>query len=145
MADAMSWNEHLDSSPTEIRPVREGRFKNITADQFMLYPNGRAVDTAVRAIPSGRTLTLNELRAELAAAHGAAITCPVTTARSLLVAAEAAREAYEGGAALAEIAPVWRVLDETSSILRRLSFDPSFLLEQRAREASAAAGAPGER
>ena len=141
MADATTWNERLDSSPTEIRPVREGRFRNITADELMLYPNGRDVDTAVRAIPAGRTLTLKELRAELSSVHGAAITCPVTTAKSLLVAAEAAREAFEGGAALTDIAPVWRVLDESSSILRRVSFDPSFLLEQRAREASAVAGA----
>ena len=141
MADALTWNERLDGSPTEIRPVREGRFKNITADEFMLYPNGRAVDAAVREIPTGQTLTLKELRAELAAAHGAAITCPVTTAKSLLVAAEAAREAFEAGAALADIAPVWRVLDESSSILRRVSFDPAFLLEQRAREVSAVAGA----
>lgn len=141
MADGATWNERLDSSPTEVRPVREGRFKNITADEFMLYPNGRAVDTAVRAIPIGHTLTLKELRTTLAAAHGAAITCPVTTAKSLLVATEAAREAYERGASLADVAPVWRVLDEKTSLLKRISFDPSFLLEQRAREA---AGAPGE-
>ena len=95
MADALTWTERLDSSPTEIRPVREGRFKNITASEFMLYPNGRTVDTAVRAIPTGQTRTLKELRAALATAHGAAITCPVTTAKSLLVAAEAAREAQE--------------------------------------------------
>ncbi len=139
MADALSWNERLDSSPTEIRPVREGRFKGLTASDLMLYPNGRDVDTVVRTIPAGHTRTLKELRAELSAAHGAAITCPVTTAKSLLVAAEAAREAYDGGAALADIAPVWRILDETSSILRRVSFDPSFLLAQRAREASATA------
>ena len=139
MADAMTWNERLDSTPAEIRPVREGRFKGIAAGGLMLYPNGRDVDTAVRAIPAGQTRTLKELRSALAMAHGAAITCPVTTARSLLVAAEAAREAHAGGAAFADIAPVWRVLDETSSILRRVSFDPSFLIEQRAREAAAGA------
>ncbi len=142
MADALTWNERLDFPPTELRPVREGRFKNITAGQLMLYPNGRTVEIAIRAIPAGETRTLPELRAELSSAHGAAITCPITTAKGVLVAAEAAREAYASGAPLAGLPPVWRVLDESSSILKRISFDPSFLLEQRAREASVA---PGER
>ena len=134
VTEAITWTEKLDvPGEIEIRPVQEGR-KNLRAGQLMLYPNGRAVETAIRAIPSGQALTVKELRSALAREHGADIVCPVTTGICLRTVAEAAYEAFDAGAAITEIAPVWRVLDTRSSTLRKVSFDPAFILEQRARE-----------
>jgi hypothetical protein len=117
----------------EVRPVPEGR-KNLRAGQLMLFPNGRAVDTAIRAIPTGQTRTLKELRSALAQAHGADITCPVTTGIVLRTVAEAAHEAFASGKPLDEVSPVWRVLDAKAPTLKKVSFDPAFILAQRTRE-----------
>ena len=51
MAQASPWTDRLDvPEDIEIRPVPEGR-RNLRAGLLMLFPNGRAVDAAVRAIP----------------------------------------------------------------------------------------------
>jgi hypothetical protein len=135
VAQETTWYQQLDvPRESEIRPVREGR-KNLRAGQLMLYPNGRAVDAVIRTIPEGQTLTLKELRAELARKHGADITCPVTAGLSLRTVAEAAYEAFDAGTPIEEVAPVWRVLDAKAPALKKVSFDPGFILAQRAREA----------
>jgi hypothetical protein len=128
-----TWAARLDAQEIEVRPVREGR-KRLRAGQLMLYPNGRAVESVIRTIPEGGTMSRRELLAELARRHGAEITCPVTTGTCLRDVAEAAYEAFAGGTPIAEVAPVWRVLDATSPTLRKVSFDPAFVLDQRARE-----------
>ena len=130
-----TWAEKLDEPrDIEIRPVPEGR-KNLRAGQLMLFPNGRAIDTVLRAIPPGRTMTQKELRTELANRHGADIVCPVTTGICLRTVAEAANEAFTAGHPIEAVTPVWRVLDAKSPALKKLSFDPAFLLDRRAREA----------
>ncbi len=134
MEREITWAERLDRPESEVRPVAEGR-KNLRAGQLMLYPNGRAVDKAIRSIPMGQTRTLKELRGELAVAYGADITCPVTAGKCLLTVAEAAHEAFVSGISIEGIAPVWRVLDAKAPTLKRVSFDPAFILEQRSREA----------
>lgn len=135
MAEMTTWAEKLDEPrEIEIRPVPAGR-KRLRAGQLMLYPNGRAVDTAIRAIPKGRAMNQKELRAALAHEHGADTVCPVTTGICLRTVAEAAYEAFAKGTPLEEVAPVWRVLDAKAPVLKKVSFDPAFILAQRRREA----------
>jgi hypothetical protein len=134
VTQAATWTEQLDlPRDIEIRPVPEGR-KNLRAGQLMLFPNGRVVDAVIRTVPEGRAMTQRELRAELAKTSGAQITCPVTTGHCLRIVVEAAHEAFANGTPIAEVAPVWRVLDPESPTLKKVSFDPAFVLDQRARE-----------
>ncbi|MGH2618069.1 MAG: hypothetical protein ACRDJC_22805 [Thermomicrobiales bacterium] len=145
MAQETTWAEKLDiPHDSEIRPVREGR-ETLRAGQLMLFPNGRAVEDAIRGVPTGQTMTLKELRAGLAHAHGAGVTCPVTAGICLRTAAEAAYEAFTAGALIEEVVPVWRVLDAKSPTLKTVSFDPGFVLEHRAREAGQPSGAEASR
>lgn len=102
----MTWMEKLDIPASEVQPVPEG-LKNLRAGQLMLYPNGRALDDAIRVIPLGIFRTLKELRAELAETHDADVTCPVTAGIALRAVAGAAHEAIFNGTPLDEIAPVW--------------------------------------
>lgn len=133
-----TWSERLTASTeVDIRPVPEGR-RAMTPGKAMLYPSARIVNEAIRAIPAGQTVTPKELRAALANGHGADYTCPVTTARMLVIVAEAANEAHAGGTPLPDITPVWRVLDGAGSFPKRLSFDLGAFLEQRAEEERAA-------
>ena len=134
MAQPATSPTHLDDpAQPNVRPVPEGR-KNLRAGQLMLYPSDGNVTAALRAIPAGQSRTVKELRAALATAHGADITCPVTTGIALRSVAEAAYAAFAAGMPLEDVAPVWRVLDARSPALKKVSFDPAFILAQRARE-----------
>ncbi len=129
-----TWGERLAASVgIDIRPVPEGR-RAMIPGKTMLYPSARIVNEAIRAIPAGQTITSKELRANLARQYGAEYTCPVTLSRMLLIVAEAANETHEGGAPLAEVTPVWRVLDGKGSFPKRLSFDLGAYLDQRKAE-----------
>jgi hypothetical protein len=131
---ALVWAETLEaSSGFEIRPIPEGR-RGAGEGKTMLYPSARMLDDAIRAIPKGQTITPRELRLELARRHDTSITCPVTTTMMLRIVAEAANEAHRNGTALAEVTPVWRVLDRRASALRKLTFDPAWVLDERSRE-----------
>jgi hypothetical protein len=100
----------------------------------MLFPSAQLLNDTIRAIPEGQSVTPKELRSELARRHDASLTCPVTTTMMLRVVAEAANEAHRNGSSLAEVTPVWRVLDSKASALRKLTFDPGYILDQRAEE-----------
>lgn len=129
-----TWAERLATSDgIDIRPVPEGR-RGMTPGKLMLYPSARMVQEAICAIPEGQAITPKELRASLAGRYGAEYTCPVTTTMMLRIVAEAANEARQNGASRTEIAPVWRVLDAKASALRKLTFDPTWIVEERARE-----------
>jgi hypothetical protein len=131
----MTWAERLAASDgVDIRPVPEGR-RGMTPGKAMLYPSARMVNDAIRKIPQGRTVTPTELRRLLADRHDVEYTCPVTTTMMLRIVAEAANEARDLGAPPGEVTPVWRVLDQRASALRKLSFDPGWILAERAREA----------
>jgi hypothetical protein len=134
MSATMTWVERLDEpKEIELRIVEEGR-RNIPEGQVMLFPNGRAVDDLIRMIPAGQARTQKELRTALAERYDADITCPVTTRHCLHTVAEAAYEAAQHGTPLDDVTPVWRVSDFSAPMLRKLSFDPDFLLVQAARE-----------
>lgn len=121
------------SSKFEIRPVPAHR-RGAAEGKTMLFPSARMIDDAIRAIPTGETVTPRELRLALARRHGASMTCPVTARMMLRIVAEAANEAHLNGAPLTEVTPVWRVLDPTAPALKKLTFDPAYLLRERERE-----------
>lgn len=134
MAQVTTWAERLAASDgIDIRPVPEGR-RSMTPGKSMLYPSARMVYDAIREIPEGQTVTPKELRASLADRYNVEYTCPVTTTMMLRIVAEAANESRQNGALPGEIAPVWRVLDARASALKKLTFGPAWILEERARE-----------
>ena len=134
MSNEVTWAEKLAaSSETEVRPVPPER-KGAGPGKTMLFPSAQLVNDTIRAIPEGQSVTPKELRSELARRHAASMTCPVTTTMMLRLVAEVANESHHNGAPLSEVTPVWRVLDRKASALRKLTFDPGYILDQRAKE-----------
>ena len=76
----------------------------------MLIPRPLDVDALVRKVPRGRLVTVNQIRARLAAEQHADVTCPLTTGIFLRIAAEAAEEDRRAGKS--RVTPYWRVLRE---------------------------------
>lgn len=135
MTMTQSWTEQVLASTTdEVKPVVRDRAA-IRAGQTMLYPSARLVDEYIRAIPEGECRDIATVRRDLAARRGAFATCLPTLRDRLLAIAEAAFDELDDGALLQEVTPVWRVHVEHSDVLlRRLSFEPAFLLDLRASE-----------
>ena len=74
----------------------------------MVIPAPREVDALMQQVPRGRLVTINELRAALAAKHKVDIACPLTTGIFSWIAAHAAAEAEAAG--VKRITPFWRTL-----------------------------------
>ena len=80
----------------------------------MLVPSPREVDDLIRKVPRGRLTTISQLRDSLAQAHGADVTCPLTTGIFVWLAAQAAEEAANEGKH--RITPYWRVVKDDGSL-----------------------------
>ena len=88
-------------------------------------------------VPPGETREIQQLRRELAAAHGADAACPVSTSIFLRTVAEAAWEEIEAGVPVAEVAPFWRVIDPKSPLAKKLRAGGTWIEQQRAAERKA--------
>jgi hypothetical protein len=128
------WTDRLNTPGINgIRPSPRS-FAGIAEGQSMLVPTARQVDDFIRSIPRGVDMDIRALRTALAVEHGAEATCPVTIGYHLRTVAEAANEALERGAALADITPFWRVLNGSTPTTKKLSFGEKLVAEQRKRE-----------
>lgn len=129
-----TWADKLspDKKP-EVKRNDKG-FADIPPGSIMLIATPRIVDEYVRQIPKGKSVSLQTMRKDLAEEFNAEYTCPVTTGIFLRIVAEAAHEQFEKGTALKNITPFWRVVDENSTIGKKLSFGPEFVKKQRSRE-----------
>ena len=135
MARKKSWAEKRDAMhEVEVKTVPEGN-RMLPTGGRMLIPNGRAIDAAIRSIPEGQTMTMPEVRVKLSQQYGADFTCPITTGIFVRIVTEAAYEAFNEGMPIEEVTPVWRVLDAGAPTLKKVSFSPDFILDQRLREA----------
>jgi len=74
----------------------------------MVIPAPVEVDALMKRVPKGRVVTINELRAALAAKHKVSFACPITTGIFSWIAAHAAEEASAAGAK--RVTPYWRTL-----------------------------------
>ncbi len=129
-----TWTEKLnDTKPHVVKPVPKD-FAGMKKGQVMLVPSAKIVDRYIRSIPEGNSMDIKELRARLARRYKAEVACPVATGFVLRTVAEAAYEAFNAGTGIDDVTPVWRVIDDTTPTLKKLSFDPNFILDQRLAE-----------
>jgi len=100
----------------------------------MLIATPKIVDEYLRQIPTGKEVSMVTMRKDLAVAHGADNSCPLTTGIFLRIAAEAALEELKAGKALKSVTPFWRVVTTKMPVARKLSCGPAFIEKQRRRE-----------
>jgi hypothetical protein len=74
----------------------------------MVIPAPVEVDALMKRVPKGRVVSINELRAALAAKHKVSFACPITTGIFSWIAAHAAEEGAAAGAK--RVTPYWRTL-----------------------------------
>ncbi|WP_027141879.1 hypothetical protein [Mesorhizobium sp. WSM3626] len=123
-----NWNDRLDTPGISgVKPT----VGDVVEGQPILVPTARQVNDFIRSIPEGFEMDVRALRTALAIEHGAEVTCPVTIGYHLRTVAEAAKEDFERGMTLRDIAPFWRVLDAKTPTTRKLSFGAEFVATQR--------------
>lgn len=104
-----TWREKLLHSKDLPKIVTVGAAGNRrSGQQTMVVPAPIEVDRLMRKVRAGRVTTIDALRRRLAAQHGAATACPLTTGIFAWIAAHAAAEAEEAGKS--RITPYWRTL-----------------------------------
>lgn len=109
MAPRKSWREKLADDKDLPKVARiEGAMSRRWGTGTVVVPAPREVDAAMRKVPKGRVITINEIRDHLARTHHATIGCPLTTGIFAWIAAHAAEEAAAEG--IKRITPYWRTL-----------------------------------
>ena len=104
-----SWREKLADDKGLPRVSRvAGKMSGRWGEGTMVIPAPLEVDALMKQVPKGKVVTINELRAALAAKHKATFACPMTTGIFSWIAAHAADEAEAGGAR--RVTPYWRTL-----------------------------------
>ncbi|HID93388.1 MAG TPA: hypothetical protein EYP60_04745 [bacterium (Candidatus Stahlbacteria)] len=107
-----SWQEKLMNNKDlpkveKITPKVAGRWGTKVGDTVVI-PAPIEVDEIMRKVPTGKLITINEIRTTLAKQHNATIGCPITTGIFARIAAEAAAERVAEGKK--DITPYWRTL-----------------------------------
>jgi len=108
MARKKSWREKLEKEG-EPRVVDDPKGRG-----RMLIPTPLMVDELVRRIPSGKLVTVSQIREKLARDFGADFTCPLVTGIFLKIVAETAEE--DLGRGRKDITPYWRVVKDDGSL-----------------------------
>lgn len=109
MKPKKSWREKLadDKGLPRVCEVT-GKMTKRWGTGRMVIPAPREVDALMKQVPKGRVVTINELRAVLAARHHANFACPITTGIFSWIAAHAAAEAEAEGKK--RVTRYWRTL-----------------------------------
>jgi hypothetical protein len=104
-----SWREKLADSKG-LPKVGEvtGKMRTRWGRGPMVIPAPLEVEALMKQVPKGKVITINELRAALAAKHRVSFACPITTGIFSWIAAHAAEEAAAAG--VKQITPYWRTL-----------------------------------
>jgi hypothetical protein len=130
-----SWSEKF-MHPPKPSVIRLGKaFAGHGEGDQMLIPTPALVAAYVEAIPKGESRTVPQMREDLAAAHRADFTCPLTAGIFLRIAAELAWEQHQNGKPLSKVTPFWRVVDLKSPMAKKLACGVDFIVKQRQREA----------
>lgn len=129
-----SWTEKFAHPPAPQVSVLGRPYAGYGEGTKMLISTPAEVARHVESIPPGDSRTMPQLRAELAEAHGAGFTCPLTAGIFLRIAAELAWEKHQQGASLSQITPFWRVMDARAPVAKKLACGIDFIVRQRRKE-----------
>lgn len=135
---AKTWQQKYENGRKPLVETLDKDFSDMRKGQRMLISTPAELDAYIRAIPSGKTRSMFDLRTDLAYKHQADNSCPLTTGIFLRIISERALELLGGGASLTEITPFWRVVDPTGKLARKLSCGPDFIANLRSQEVTQA-------
>jgi len=136
MAMKKTWLDKLNETKEPKLKRIDIDFADIPAGSNMLIATPKIIDNYIQEIGVGKRIDTKTLRKDLALAHNADYTCPVTTGIFLRIVAEANYEKLQQGKHVKEITPFWRVIEPKSVLAKKLTFGQDFLLQQIEKESA---------
>ena len=136
MAIKKSWLDKLNENKEPKIKRIEIDFADIPSGSMMFIATPKLIDEYIQEIGVGKRINIITLRKDLAIAHNADYTCPVTTGIFLRVVAEANYEKLQQGKHVEEITPFWRMIEPNSALAKKLTFGQDFLLQQIEKESA---------
>jgi len=136
MAMKKTWLDKLNETKEPKIKRIDIDFADIPAGSNMLIATPKIIDNYIQEIGVGKRIDTKTLRKDLALAHNADYTCPVTTGIFLRIVAEANYEKLQQGKNVEEITPFWRVIEPKSVLAKKLTFGQDFLLQQIEKESA---------
>ncbi|MEM1407111.1 MAG: hypothetical protein AAGG59_10080 [Bacteroidota bacterium] len=118
-----SWTEKYNNRKDAVVKTLEKDFSDMVTGDQMLIATPKVIDNYIRQIPEGKKVDLKTMRKDLALDFNADNMCPLTTGIFLRIVIEKGHEEHEAGTSIDRITPFWRVINEKSPILKKLSFD----------------------
>jgi ABC-type uncharacterized transport system ATPase subunit len=134
MAMKKTWLDKLNETKEPKLKRIDIDFADIPAGSNMFIATPKIIDMYIQEIGVGKRVDTKTLRKDLALAHNADYTCPVTTGIFLRIVAEANYEKLQQGKNVEEITPFWRVIEPNSVLAKKLTFGQDFLLQQIEKE-----------
>jgi hypothetical protein len=134
MAMKKTWLDKLNETKEPKIKRIDIDFADIPAGSNMFIATPKIIDKYIQEIGVGKRIDTKTLRKDLALAHNADYTCPVTTGIFLRIVAEANYEKLQQGKHVEEITPFWRVIEPKSVLAKKLTFGQDFLLQQIEKE-----------
>lgn len=129
-----SWKEKYNNGKEHQVKTIDKNFADIESGKKMLIATPKIIDEYIRSIPERTETNLKTMRNDLAIRLFADKTCPVTTGIFLRIVTEKAYKEWQDGTSLGDITPFWRIINSKASIVKKLSFDYQFIVEQRTKE-----------
>ena len=113
MSKKTTWVEKRDFPNGELNKVVKMEGKSVgrwgtKAGDTCAISSPKEIDSIIKKIPFGKTVTINDLRSKLAKKYNTDIACPITTGIFAWICANAAEE--ENASGKKNITPWWRVL-----------------------------------
>ncbi len=131
-----TWLEKLNENKASKIKRIDIDFADIPAGSNMFIATPKIIENYIQEIDFGKRIDIKTLRKDLAIAHDADYTCPVTTGIFLRIVAEANYEKLQKGNLVEEITPFWRVIEPNSALAKKLSFGQDFILQQIEKEST---------
>lgn len=130
----MTPRQKYERNTTAHTKVLTSPFAGLAAGARLHISTPRDLDARIRSIPAGTTLDVPALRNEIAAAHDADSTCPVTTAIHLRTVIDVAIDDLTTGTPIDDITPFWRVVAPDSALALKVEGAADVIRAQRRAE-----------
>lgn len=121
------WQERFNKEKKEKIKKLTFNFADIKKGQKMLVSSPKSISKYIKKIPSGKKKTVIQMRDALAKKAKADKTCPVSTGIFLRIAIEASLEEQKKEKLKKPNLPFWRIIDENTPILKKLSISKTML------------------
>ena len=125
-----TWGEKMQTKPPH-QVILEKDFAGVPKGSRLHISCPLEVAAELKTITPGSTMSVQAFRRRLAKKNNCDAACPVSTSLFLKIVAEHAWEEYSRTGSTRDLAPFWRVIESSSPMAKKLSFDPVWIDLQR--------------